>query len=188
MSKILNVLRKLERTAKAIYWDLSTFSGRFDYLNIFLRVLPKKFGYEVRSIVLPRWFNSCGVNLKCFTQVRFRNIDKISIGNDVCIGHDCFLEGGGEINIGDDVLLGPGVKIWSVNHKFERDSLIRLQPPDYKKVIIEDDVWIGSNAFIMPGAIIGKGTVVSAGSVVGAKYVEPYSILAGNPARKIGTR
>ena len=46
----------------------------------------------------------------------------------------------------------------------------------------------GSNAFIMPGAKIGNGVVISAGSVVGGKKIEPYAILAGNPARKISSR
>ena len=50
------------------------------------------------------------------------------------------------------------------------------------------DCWIGANAFIMPGANLGEGTIVSAGSVVGGKAVPPYKILAGNPARVIGSR
>jgi len=49
-------------------------------------------------------------------------------------------------------------------------------------------VWIGANCFVMPGARIGAHSIVAAGSVVAGKDVEPYSILAGNPARKVGSR
>jgi acetyltransferase-like isoleucine patch superfamily enzyme len=55
-------------------------------------------------------------------------------------------------------------------------------------VVIGRDVWIGANAFVMPGVQLGDGCVVAAGAVVGAKKYPPYKILAGNPARVIGTR
>jgi len=54
-------------------------------------------------------------------------------------------------------------------------------------VVIEDRVWIGYRAIVLPGVKIGEGAVVGAGAVV-AKDVEPYAIMAGNPARKIGER
>ena len=91
--------------------------------------------------------------------------------------------------IGDYTLLGPGVKVWSTNHVFaDPDRHIRDQGAEYKEVVIGRDVWIGSNAFIMPGTNLGDGCIVSAGSVVGAKKYPPYSILMGNPARVIGNR
>ena len=86
-------------------------------------------------------------------------------------------------------ILGPGVKIWSANHRFEDTSRsIAEQGYEYKKVTIGNHVWIGANAFIMPGAAIGDYVVISAGAVVGAKTYPPYKIVAGNPARVIGTR
>ena len=54
-------------------------------------------------------------------------------------------------------------------------------------VVIGDRVWIGYRAIILPGVSIGEGAVVGAGAVV-TKNVEPYAIVAGNPARKIGER
>jgi maltose O-acetyltransferase len=56
-----------------------------------------------------------------------------------------------------------------------------------KKVIIEDDVWIGRNAIIMPGIRIGKGSIIGAGSVV-TKDVEPFSVVGGVPAKLIKKR
>jgi acetyltransferase-like isoleucine patch superfamily enzyme len=52
-------------------------------------------------------------------------------------------------------------------------------------VTIEDNVWIGRNAVICPGVTVGEGSVVSGGAIV-MSDVPPYSIVAGNPARKIG--
>ena len=101
----------------------------------------------------------------------------------------CFVQAEGGVELADDVILGPGVKIWSMNHVFDDpDKTVMEQGYTFKSVKIGRDVWVGANAFIMPGADIGEGCVISAGAVVGGKQVAPYSILAGNPARKIGTR
>jgi len=54
-------------------------------------------------------------------------------------------------------------------------------------VVIEDDVWIGTNAIILPGRRLGKGSIIAAGAVV-TRDVEPYAIVGGNPARLIKRR
>ena len=56
-----------------------------------------------------------------------------------------------------------------------------------KKVIVEDDVWIGRSAIIMPGVKIGKGSIVGAGSVV-TKDIEPFSVVGGVPSKLIKKR
>ena len=53
--------------------------------------------------------------------------------------------------------------------------------------MVEDDVWIGANVIVLTGVIISKGSVIAAGSIV-TKNVEPYSIVAGVPAKKISSR
>ena len=85
--------------------------------------------------------------------------------------------------------MGPDVIIFSRNHNFkEKHKLIHEQGYTGQcTVIIEDDVWIGARVIILPGKIIGKGAVIGAGSVV-TKDVAPYSVVAGNPARKISNR
>lgn len=85
-------------------------------------------------------------------------------------------------------MIGPGVIIWSQNHKYESPSIpIRVQGYERRKVIIDRDVWIGAAAVILPGVHLAEGTVVAAGSVV-TKSTEPYSVVAGVPARVIGNR
>jgi acetyltransferase-like isoleucine patch superfamily enzyme len=99
------------------------------------------------------------------------------------------IQAGGIIEVGEDVLIGPGAKIWSANHGFSDPSTpIQDQEYENKKVIIGNGCWIGANAFLMPGVNLGEGCIVSAGAIVGAKNYPPYKIIAGNPARVIGTR
>jgi acetyltransferase-like isoleucine patch superfamily enzyme len=60
------------------------------------------------------------------------------------------------------------------------------RPEDVRPITIKDNVWVGQNSIITPGVTIGEGSIVSAGSVV-ISDVPPYTVVAGYPARKIGT-
>jgi acetyltransferase-like isoleucine patch superfamily enzyme len=114
--------------------------------------------------------------------------DRLVIGNDVGISDGCQLNAGGQIEIGDGVLIGPCALIWSQNHGYEeRDLPIREQGYKWNKVTIEDDVWIGAGAIILPGVCLSRGTVVAAGAVV-TRSTECYSIVAGVPAKPLGVR
>jgi acetyltransferase-like isoleucine patch superfamily enzyme len=102
---------------------------------------------------------------------------RISVGDNVNIQMNCFLDGRGDIVIGNNVDLTPGVRILTEQHD--------IDSPDYdtvkKPVVIKDHVVIGSWALILPGVEIGEGAVVGAGSVV-TRNVPPYVVVAGNPA------
>jgi serine acetyltransferase len=112
----------------------------------------------------------------------------ISIGDHSYIGPHSVLLGAGEIEIGKDVLIGPGVFIASHGHMFNETAVsMREQPTKFAKISIEDDVWIGSNAVILPGIKIGRGSIVGAGAVV-SKNIPSYSIAVGIPARVIKDR
>ena len=85
-------------------------------------------------------------------------------------------------------MVGPGVMIWSLNHQYKSRGLpIRSQGYCQKPVRIEDDVWIGAAAIVLPGVSLAQGTVVAAGAIV-TKSTEPYSVVAGVPACPIGNR
>ncbi len=112
----------------------------------------------------------------------------IKIGDSSFINSFSVLHGHGNLTIGNRCLLGPQVTIVPANYGFQdRNVPFRLQTPTMKGIMIEDDVWIGAGATILDGCTIGTGSIVGAGAVV-TKSVEPYSIVAGVPARKIGTR
>ncbi|GAB3598415.1 acyltransferase [Microbacterium tumbae] len=100
----------------------------------------------------------------------------------------CFVGCSGEITIGDDVLFGPGVRIYSENHVFsDTDTTIRSQGVSRSFVRIGDDCWIGSGTVIAAGVTIGTGVVIGAGSVV-TRDIPDYSVAAGSPARVIRSR
>ena len=92
-------------------------------------------------------------------------------------------------HIGDYVLMGPDVVIFTMNHKADRTDIpIGAQGMTGKrKVTIGNDVWIGQRAMIMPGVTVGDGSIIAAGAVV-TKDVPPYSIVGGIPARVLKTR
>ncbi|MBF8807224.1 MAG: acyltransferase [Enterococcus lacertideformus] len=95
----------------------------------------------------------------------------------------------GGLVIGNDVMMGPEVMIFTQNHEIPPvDKKIIEGEIITKKVVINDDVWIGARVIILPGAVIGKGTVIAAGAVVPGKIYPDNVILGGNPARVIKYR
>jgi acetyltransferase-like isoleucine patch superfamily enzyme len=112
----------------------------------------------------------------------------VLVGERAAIGADNFIHGGGGVEIGADVLLGPGVRIFSENHNFgRRDLPIIEQGETAAKVRVGRGAWVGANSTILAGVEIGDGAIVAAGSVV-TRSVEPFTIVAGAPARLIGER
>lgn len=118
-----------------------------------------------------------------------RNIGEgLIIGNNVGIAQNCFIQVRGNVKIGDNVIFGPNVSVFSENHNFERlDIPIKDQGENRKGVEIESDVWIGTGAKILDGVKIGRGSIIAAGAIVN-KDVPPFSIAAGIPAKIIKTR
>lgn len=115
---------------------------------------------------------------------------------DVVIGAECAINSGTVIYTGNGVRIGDAVAIAAnctlapTNHAIaDRSRRIRDQgfQPSKGGIVVEDDVWIGSNVVLLDGAVVRKGAVIAAGSVVRGE-VEPYAIYAGAPARKIGER
>ena len=110
------------------------------------------------------------------------------IGDRSAVGAGSFLGGQGGITIGNDVIIGPGVRIISENHRvLDVDRPIRSQGESRLGVSIADDCWIGAGAILLDGVSIGTGSVVAAGAVV-TRSIAPYSVVAGIPARLIRTR
>lgn len=87
------------------------------------------------------------------------------------------------ITIGDYVVFGHGVSIYTADHDPDDPAFTRRDAP----VVIGNRAWIGSQAIILKGVTIGEGAVVAAGSVV-TKDVPPFMIVGGNPAREIRER
>ena len=107
----------------------------------------------------------------------------IYLGSRVFFNFSCVVLDPAEVHIGNDVLFGPGVHIYTATHPLdadERRSGLEFALPVY----IGNDVWVGGGAIICPGVRIGDGTVIGAGAVV-TKDVPPGVLAAGNPCRVI---
>jgi len=110
-------------------------------------------------------------------------VGDVIIGDHTRIGlHNTII---GPVTIGCHVNLAQGITVTALNHNFEAsDKRIDEQGVSTTPVIIEDDIWIGANAVILPGVTIGNHSVVAAGAVV-TKNVPPHSLVAGVPAKII---
>lgn len=149
-------------------------------INIFQR--------EIRAFLVSKIFSYVGKNVNIEKNVFFGAArDEIRIGDKSGIGINCRLQG--PLEIGKSVMMGPDVIIYTRNHKFSdiNRDMIEQGETESKKVVIEDDVWIGARVIILPGVKIKKGSIVAAGSVITKDTLE-YEIVGGNPAKHIRFR
>ncbi len=110
-------------------------------------------------------------------------VGDVIIGDHTRIGlHNTII---GPVDIGNHVNLAQGITVTALNHNFsDTNKRIDEQGVSTNPVTIEDDVWVGANAVILPGVTIGEHCVVAAGAVV-TKDVPPHSLVAGIPAKVI---
>jgi acetyltransferase-like isoleucine patch superfamily enzyme len=99
------------------------------------------------------------------------------------INRRCLIDARGSLCIGDNVSISPEVVILTAAHRVH-DPEFRVET---REVVIEDNVWIGTRAVVLPGVTVGRGGVVAAGAVV-TRDVPPMTIVAGVPARTVGQR
>ena len=108
---------------------------------------------------------------------------ELTIGNNVGLSENCFIQVRGDVVIEDNVILGPGVSIFSENHNFATSEIpIKDQGVERKGVKISNGCWLGANCTILDGVNLGKNCVVAAGSVVTSSF-EANSIIKGIPAK-----
>lgn len=138
---------------------------------------------ELRKKLLSELMCSVGDGVRIERDFRCEFGKNITIGNRVYINFGCIILDCAEVTIGDDVLIGPNLGIYAVNHGFDPEE--RIAGACYgKPVKIEDKVWIGGNVTILAGVTVGEGSIIGAGSVV-TKDIPPRVIAAGNPCRVI---
>lgn len=164
----------------------------------------QRFRMRFRAGAFESFGQDCGICAK----VTVRGKTRVKLGNRVHLGRGVFLGGGGEIRIGNhtcinagtivcsrtEVLVGDGCMIAAycyiidTDHVFNRVEVpIREQGYASRKVVIGNDVWVGSHSIIAKGVTIGDGAVVGANSFVN-RDVPALTVVAGSPAVVIGSR
>jgi maltose O-acetyltransferase len=146
-----------------------------------------RLAYSFRRLLVMRIFKMCGENVIVKSRAYFGTGRELVIGHRSQLGK--WLRAECDLEIGNDVVMGPDIVMMSSSHAFEdlnvpinqQDSLPR------RRIVIGNDVWIGTRAILLPGVTIGDKAIIGAGCVV-TKNVPPCAIVAGNPARIVRYR
>jgi acetyltransferase-like isoleucine patch superfamily enzyme len=128
-----------------------------------------------------------GRDFLCGRGAFFRPGESVEIGDHVFMGRSVHVAS--PLTIGNDVMIASYVAFIGGDHRFDDVGVVMRDSGrgNARRIVIEDDVWIGHGAILLHGVRVGRGSVVGAGSVV-TKSVPPCTIVAGNPARKIRDR
>lgn len=133
--------------------------------------------------MLEELVGECGPGLDFRPPIYLEYKERVKFGSNVFINANLMIMGSGIVTIGDNALIGPDTRFYTVNHIFDvtlrREGWERAFP-----ITLEPDVWLGGSVVVCPGVTIGRGSVVAAGAVV-TKDVPPHTLVAGNPARVV---
>lgn len=169
-------------------WNIKT-KLLYVMYGIFARNLPEsrhlKLAKKLRGFFAKRIVQSFGKNVNIEKNASFT--PGLSIGNNSGVGISCEING--QVTIGNNVMMGPDVVIYTSGHRFDRTDIPMCEQAmtEPKEVVIGDDVWLGRRVIIMPGVHIGKGCVIGAGAVV-TKDIPEYSVAVGVPAKVVKSR
>jgi acetyltransferase-like isoleucine patch superfamily enzyme len=147
-----------------------------------LRQIPGFVGCAIRNRVIPY---ENGMHVKVWEHVQIDAPEQLRMGDFVSINRYSIINAAGGITIGDHVITGPRVTLYSQNHRFS-DPVQPIPEQGYvrKPVRIGNNVWLAANVVVLPGVTIGDDVVAAAGAII-TKDVESGSLVAGNPARVI---
>lgn len=150
--------------------------------------IPGILGMALRNLIASLFFHKKQGFYAIQPRVVFVETGKLSVGKHFAVNSGTYINAKGTISIGDDVIIGTNVTISSGMHPIDGiESSVLSRPTIPKPIVLEDDIWIGSGAVIMPGVTLKKGTVVGANSTV-THDTEPYAVVAGSPARVLRYR
>jgi galactoside O-acetyltransferase len=183
----------------------------FMWIEFIISRFPGRVGFVFREIIFRKKVQQSGKNIYIGIGVEILGGSNVCIGNNIIIknytsfyaqgsatikigdnsginSNTCIDADGGEIIIGNNVLIAQNVVLRAADHESKSIKIpIKEQGHIGGKIVIGDDCWIGANSVILRNVAIGNHSIVSAGSVV-TKDVEPFSIVAGVPAKLLRKR
>jgi putative colanic acid biosynthesis acetyltransferase WcaF len=149
----------------------------------YLLLLSPRPLFAWRRLVLRAFGARVGHAVHVYPSTRIYMPWNVEIGNWAAIGEDVFVYSLGKVTIGAGAAISYRAHICAGSHDFSDPALPLLKPP----VVIEENAWVGTDAFIGPGVRVGRGAIVGARAVV-VRDIETLHIVAGNPARQVGLR
>jgi len=178
-----NLFLKIVATPYLLFERFVMRGGWQRYMLFQVSVIP--------SCHIRKWvYKSLGANIGPRVVFHFktevRSPYRLTVGGGTIIGDNAILDARNGITFGENVNLSSNVSIYTLQHD-HRDLQFRCTNTYDMSVHIGDRAWLGSNVIILPGVKIGEGAVCCAGCVV-TKDVEPYSVVAGIPAKKVNER
>lgn len=167
-------MNRIVRRIRTVFWELVCWK------LVLTGKIPSHF---LRRFVYRFWGIRIGSGSTIHTGATFYYPRNISVGQDSIIGERAVLDGRDKLTIGNHVDIASEVMIYNAQHDVQDENFKAVTAP----VVIEDYVFIGPRAIILPGVTIKRGAVVGAGAVV-TKDVEEFKIVGGVPAKEIGER
>lgn len=171
--KIMQIpYNKLPRSISELTW------------NVF-SVSDSKFAVTIRYMYLKKYAKYVGKNVYIGKNVCIKNINQLSIGENVSIHSFSYIDAYGGIEIGSNVSIANHCTLISSDHTWEDESTpIKYNKVAPKKIMIEDDVWIAAGVRVLGGTKIKTRNVIGAGAVLN-KNTEPHGLYVGVPAKKM---
>ena len=141
--------------------------------------------FRLKRLKWGRQLKKCGLSVKFWKSVVIHSPECVSIGDNTGIGDFVVIWGGGNVKIGNNVLIATHSVITSQGHDVH--AYIFRESNIMGEIIIEDNVWLGAGVIVLPNVTIGKNSIIAAGSIV-SKSIPPNSIALGSPAKVISQR
>ena len=163
----------LGEQCRRVLWGLGKLFFRFS--------LRPCFGW--RRFVLRCFGAKIGSHVNTYPSTRIYFPWNLTVGDWSAIGEEALVYNLGNITLGERVTISHRAHLCAGSHDYTRPDLPLLKPP----IVIQDQAWICADAFVGPGVTVGKGAVVGARAVA-VKNVEPWTVVAGNPARMVKVR
>lgn len=176
MNTIIKLMQKpynyAPKTICNLLWDVFNIS-------------ESKIAILYRNLYVNKFAENVGRNLFVGKFVSIKNIQNLSIGNDVSIHAYTYIDAFGQIKIGDDVSIANHSTLISSDHTWTDGKIpIKFNQVEPKKIVIENDVWIAAGVRVLGGITINKRNVIGAGAIVN-KNTEENCVYVGVPIKKV---
>lgn len=137
----------------------------------------------IKTRLLKMFGAKIGKGLVIKTNVCIKSPWKLTVGNNVWLGENCWIDNIDNVIIGNNVCISQGTLLITGNHDYTKVAFPYRNAP----IVIEDGAWLGAKSIVAPGVNIAEHSVLTLGTVT-TKDTEPFGIYAGNPAVKVKQR